>query len=110
MASIKQNVHIFPESGRVVISHCLGVTKSFKQRVGELDDILDMISPVPAPGDLGDLVHDELGGHGLASPALPGDDDALVLEVGGEAPVHVVRQGVHVGRILVGSLNISQLG
>ena len=65
-----------------------------------------MAGPVASPRDLGDVVHDELGGHRLAGPALPGDDDALVLHVGGEAPVHVVCQGVDVGRVLVGGLEI----
>ena len=61
--------------------------------------------PVVA-SDGSDVLHDQLAGLSLAGPALPGDDDALVLHVGGEAPVHVVCQGVDVGRVLVGGLEI----
>ena len=55
---------------------------------------------------LGDVVHDELGGHRLTRPALPWDDDALVLHVGGETAVHVVRQGVDMRRVLICCLEI----
>ena len=106
LTGVKQDLHIFPEPGGVVVPHCLGIPKGLQQRIGELDDILDVAGPVSAPRDLGDVVHDELGGHRLPCPALPRDDDALVLQVGGETAVHVVRQGVDVGRVLICGLEI----
>ena len=54
--------------------------------------------------NLREVVHDELGGHRLAGARLPADDDALVLVVNLHVAVHVVREGVDVGRVLVGRL------
>ena len=109
LTRVEEDLNILPESGRVVVSDRLGVPEGLKKRIGELDDVLDVVGPVPTTGDLGDVVHDELGGHSLAGSALTGDDDALVLLVGGEAPVHVICQGVHVGRVLVSGLQESHV-
>ena len=104
LAGVEKDLNVFAKSGGVVISHCLGVPECLEERIGELDHVLDMVCSVPAARDLGYVVHDKLGCHCLASSALAGDDDALVLLVGGETPVHVVCQRVHVRRVLVGGL------
>ena len=106
LAGVEEDFNIFPESGGVVVSDSLGIPEGLQQRIGGLDDILHVAGPVAAARDLGDVVHDELCGDRLAGPALAGDDDALVLQVGGETAVHVVCQGVDVRRVLVGGLTI----
>ena len=63
------------EAWRIVVADSFGVPESLEERVGILDHVLDVVGAVPGAGDPGDVVHDELGRHRLARPALPADED-----------------------------------
>ena len=58
------------EAAGVVVAHCLGVSEGLQQRVGLEDDVLDVLDSLPASGDAGDVLHDELGGHRLSGARL----------------------------------------
>ncbi len=63
-------IHSTHKSGRVVVPDCLCVAERLQQRVGLQDDVLDPGGGLPSSGHLGQVAHEVLGGHGLASAGL----------------------------------------
>lgn len=67
---------------------------TFKDWVCLQQLILDVLVVPVVPGDGGDVLHHELAGLRLASPALPCQDDSLVLPAVPQQVPGPVRQGV----------------
>lgn len=63
----KKRSHRTYEARRVVVSQGLGVTKSFEQRIGIHDNVLDVGNVLGITRYSSDVFHDELGSFGLTS-------------------------------------------
>ena len=67
---------------------------TFKDWVSLEELILDVLVVPAVPGDSGDVLHHQLPRLRLAGPALPGEDDGLVLALVSQQVPGPVSQGV----------------
>jgi hypothetical protein len=63
--TIELDLEILSETGRVVVSEGLGVTKGLQQWVGLKDNVLDVSDLLRVTRDSGNVLHNQLGSLGL---------------------------------------------
>ena len=75
---------------RVVVSQRLRAPEALQERVGSQHHVLDLLNTaVTTARDSSDVLHDTLGGFGLACAGFARDNDTLILVI----RVHVVVRG-----------------
>lgn len=109
----------FTESGRVIVTHGLGVTEGFQDGIG-LDDLVlqrslllggDLLVALLVGGtDGGEVRNYLLGVLSLSGTRLSSDQHRLILVVGQHVDVGTVRDGENVGWHLVTALATVHLG
>lgn len=98
------------ETGRVVVTHGLGVTESFQDGIGLHDLVLQIgllhgrVLLLGRSTDGGEVRNDLLGVLSLSGSRLSGDQHRLVGVVGQHVHVRAVRDGEDMGRHLVTAL------
>lgn len=76
------------------LSHLSSSRPTFQDGVGLQQLVLDVLVLPAVPSHGGDVLHHQLPGLRLPGPALPGEDDGLVLPAVPELVPGPVRQGV----------------
>mmetsp|Transcript_66156 Transcript_66156/g.175325 ORF Transcript_66156/g.175325 Transcript_66156/m.175325 type:complete len:311 (-) Transcript_66156:113-1045(-) len=88
---IKTHVDVFPEAGRVTISHRCGVAKGFQDGTGVCDFLLDTRTMCRISSGRGSEVsHDDLCRLGFPSSAFTADDQRLVPSLSQELTIRCV--------------------
>jgi len=101
LAVVKLKLQVLSETGRVVVTASLGVTKGFEQRVGVdnlLDDRVQGITNGRGRTRLhrSHVVHADLDSFGLSSSRFTGHEDGLIVSVKGKTLVGKSRNFVDV--------------
>mmetsp|Transcript_5177 Transcript_5177/g.15831 ORF Transcript_5177/g.15831 Transcript_5177/m.15831 type:complete len:671 (-) Transcript_5177:136-2148(-) len=96
-ATIEEDLHVLAETRRVVVADRFRVTESLQQRVTLQNGVLHGRHIGAGAGDARNVLHDGLGGLGLAGTGLTRDDHALILRLRLHVAMHDLGHHVHVG-------------